>query len=362
MINYTLKSQSELSSFNVFFRGAASAETPQLRGVSHLLEHLICNRLEDLKKEMHRYSLDFNGGTSDEYVRFHIAGLDEYVLQFKDRLLEQLTTRYVFTEEELENERKIVLQEIAQINTDTRRASAQLLKQTLFDHYGPAGDPEVIEKVTLQEVQDFYEKLYAEPCATYLVSRSVEPGQDGQETPAVLPICSTLIGHPSVAIPELPDPKSFFAVGPVIPSEEQPLSQMIAYMLCGELDKPLYHRLRKELCLCYSVGISQFEIDGHYVNIIRSHMDRDKFALAQTEICKIMEEGAFLTRENYEDTMFFFRIMERLNEAQRFGMVYDLLFCCLGRPGEVSKITYERLVEHYNRYFRPYATLFRHNA
>ena len=85
MIIHNLKSDSDLSGFYIIYKGSALAESPSERGLSHLIEHLICKNNQKLEKIYYKYAINYNAITSDNYIVYYINGLDEYLSKLKNQ-------------------------------------------------------------------------------------------------------------------------------------------------------------------------------------------------------------------------------------------------------------------------------------
>lgn len=133
---------------------------------------------------------------------------------------------------------------------------------------------------------------------------------------------------------------------------------MICDMLSGGLEKPLMKRLRKELQLCYQLDISQMEMNGEYCNILFLHAPQERFDEITRETAVILEKGEFLTREMFDETLRMGRIQQRMSEANRCGNVVPWIRHSIYSPGVMDTLTYEGLVEHYDKYFRPFLQTF----
>jgi predicted Zn-dependent peptidase len=100
-----LTSETKLSGFYIVYKGSTNLEKPGWRGLSHLMEHLVCKSVDHLQEDFDRDGLIFNAYTSRNEIVFYLTGLDSRVNKWKETLI-NLLLNFQITNEEFENERK----------------------------------------------------------------------------------------------------------------------------------------------------------------------------------------------------------------------------------------------------------------
>ena len=133
-----VKSSTGLSGFYIIFEGSTMNEKNGHKGLSHLLEHLVCKSFEHLQNVFQQKNIKWNAYTSSTEVVFFMRGLDRHINFHKKEFLD-LILSYEPTQEQLDNEKKIVLEEYLcntfHIRLDGRRHNI-LPHDVRHDHIG----------------------------------------------------------------------------------------------------------------------------------------------------------------------------------------------------------------------------------
>lgn len=130
-----------ISMSGLVYQKGGSYETAeqQNRGISHLMEHLMCKTFDDLRPAMRRNGINYNAFTSDNRVVFYWEGLDpelgQFIPELHARILDR-DKRKLWTKEAFEMEKLTVLEEYADaFNEQTSGFFRNLLRR----HYGLCG-------------------------------------------------------------------------------------------------------------------------------------------------------------------------------------------------------------------------------
>lgn len=142
-------------------------ETGSLIGTTHFIEHLLFKGSSRYSAERIAQVFDTLGGelnaaTSKEYVVVYGRFVDEQLSTAMDVLVDMLLTP---TFADLDNEREVVLEEIAMYEDSPQDLIHDLVTETVFgDHalgHPVLGSRETIGAVTEQEVRDFHRRHFA---------------------------------------------------------------------------------------------------------------------------------------------------------------------------------------------------------
>lgn len=144
-------------------------ETQEQNGISHFIEHMVFKGTENRSAEEIARSVDSIGGnldafTAKELVSFNTKVLDEHV-PFAFGVLSDLVLRPLFLAEDIEKEKRVVLEEL-KMETD----SPEYLVHELFcgkfwkDH--PLGKPILGTRKTIRGfnrpmIEDYFRRVYA---------------------------------------------------------------------------------------------------------------------------------------------------------------------------------------------------------
>jgi len=154
----------------VAFRGGASAQSPETAGLFHLYEHMLfAGNAKYRTKEAFSAALNsmgttaWNGATGAEFINYHITvpsdrlseGVEFWAQAVRDPLFDPVV---------LENEKRVVLNEIRGYHNDPARIANNALESRMFADYpwrknvdGPERNIESANVATLRMIQsEFY--------------------------------------------------------------------------------------------------------------------------------------------------------------------------------------------------------------
>ena len=154
-------------------------EEEDTSGLVHILEHYILFRGtqmrtgEEIGRDIRAHGAYFNAHTGRDIATFELSlpsEFTDFALNNQKEILFQLK----LTQEELEKEKQIILEELSQIKDDAFRYATALAYQNLFkDHpYEKPlyGKEEIIRAATVEEIQRFHHKYFVPAnCALAIV-------------------------------------------------------------------------------------------------------------------------------------------------------------------------------------------------
>ncbi len=152
----------------VAVRAGSAWETPDTRGVTHLLEHLLFDGSERFTREEISGWVDDNGAFLNAFTRKEVT---VYFLLVRADLLEeaieilsQMLLHPVFSPAELEKERKVVLEEMSQGLDDPREKASRAADRFLYRGSSLTepviGYPSTIESVSRDRIIEYYRSRY----------------------------------------------------------------------------------------------------------------------------------------------------------------------------------------------------------
>jgi zinc protease len=157
-----------LIAINIFVKGGSRTETPELSGLSHYYEHLIFRGGTDKQAELETRKAfqslgQFFGYTSEDVTCFYMVAprenLDEALWRYADAVMDLKVTQ-----EKIETERQVVLEEYNMDEDRPDDAVWQLLEKNAFlvHPYGQTviGSREVIKTANLDRFKTFYQERY----------------------------------------------------------------------------------------------------------------------------------------------------------------------------------------------------------
>lgn len=145
-------------------------ESDETSGLVHILEHYILFRGTELRsgdeisQDIRRHGAYFNAHTGRDLAVFELSLPSEYA-DFALRNQREILFNIKFTQEELDKEKKVILEELSQIQDDPRKYATSLVYQNLFKNHPYKkpiyGKQEIIEATTVEQIEKFHKKYFA---------------------------------------------------------------------------------------------------------------------------------------------------------------------------------------------------------
>ena len=165
IVNYELPKVNGLGTFAIVYNGGSSIETEGNYGISHLVEHCMCDKIHDFEKQIKVLGLSWNAATTGNEVYFYLVGIVDNIR----KIMNEFTSLIVdldISEEAFEREKKIVLTEYNTYASDQDEAMYMNFLRKKYNIFTPGGRRKDIEKITYEEFKKFKEKWYSAP--TYI--------------------------------------------------------------------------------------------------------------------------------------------------------------------------------------------------
>ena len=154
-------------------------ETRETNGLVHLLEHLLLlggtdtYPAKELMEKIRGNGLYFNAHTGHDIMTLDISAPSEHTDKAL-AILKEKVFNLKLAAEEVEKEKKVILEELSQIEDDPEKLGMKLLLQALFSGHPyekpVSGDKTIIEAATASQLEAFYKKYFVPSnCAIALV-------------------------------------------------------------------------------------------------------------------------------------------------------------------------------------------------
>ncbi len=157
-------------------------EVPALAGVTHFLEHLLFKGTKrrtalDISAELDAVGGELNAFTSKEYTCYHARVLSDDVPLAVDVVCDMVTSSQL-PPTEVENERGVILEEIAMRDDDPDDLVHETFTAALYGD-SPLGRPisgtvESIEALTRERIRGYYRRRYTADRLVFAAAGSVE--------------------------------------------------------------------------------------------------------------------------------------------------------------------------------------------
>lgn len=152
----------------VFVRSGSAHETRLVNGISHVVEHMLFKGTASrdarrINLDAERLGAEVNAHTDRDHTAFYMRGLPEHVGEFT-RMLAELVLTPAFPADELERERQVLLQELAEDDDDPVASAYKLFDAACYGTH-PAALPVIgtrarVERLTRADLADYVARQY----------------------------------------------------------------------------------------------------------------------------------------------------------------------------------------------------------
>jgi predicted Zn-dependent peptidase len=155
-------------SIGFWVKAGTRHEAPREAGLSHFLEHMLFKGTEsrsalDIARAVDQVGGEFNAFTAREHTCFHILLLDRDIGLGLD-ILSDVILNSDFDAEELERERKVILQEISMVEESPEELVHDLFFELAYGKHGLGksilGSEASVKRTTRAELLRFFRKHY----------------------------------------------------------------------------------------------------------------------------------------------------------------------------------------------------------
>ncbi len=313
----------------VFVQVGSRDEAAGLNGASHFLEHLLfkgtpTRSAMDISSALDEVGGEFNAYTAREYTCYHARVLDEDLPKALDVLGDMLTSS-LLSDEDVEAERDVILDEIAMHDDDPDDVVHNLFAATAWAGTPLArpiaGTAESIKALTRTQIRSYYKRRYRPEVTTLAVAGNVDHADVVRRARRAFSRNGFLDGSRPPAGPRLsarPRPLRFGEVSASRPFEQvnvvlgmQGLTRsdprryvlnILQTALGGSSSSRLFQEVRERRGLAYSVysfglGYSDAGMVGVAAGSLPSKAE-ELLRVVREELLRVAESG--LTEEEVE--------------------------------------------------------------
>lgn len=356
-----VKSQTKLSSFTVVFHGSTMNENNGELGLSHLCEHLISKSIDDLLDDFSKYAINWNAYTSESDVVFNINGLEEYVNEYKFKFLNALINKYKLTEDILEKEKKIVLEEYLDGFNSQIRGHLHNFYRKKLNYFLPIGEKSDISSFSLKQVEDFLEKHFANPSKIINVVNDENSFIEENDVKNIQ-FNNTYFnknyryGNYDNKLElnnKFEDKESIFLFSPII-YNKIPELEIIKRMLGYNLNSPLMEELREKHGLAYFV-VPDLDIlnDNQAIFFIATQTTKGNYQKIYDILSEIFSNPEkYMTKERFDLIKNLMEITIEKREIENYlNTEKYILPDKFSLEKNIHNINYEKIMKTYNEIF-----------
>lgn len=302
-------------SIGVWVGVGARDEPDHLCGVSHFLEHLLFKgtadrTAQDISRTVDRVGGDINAFTSKEYTAYYTR-LPGRHLDDGIALLGDVLTRPALRPDEVDNERQVILEELAMDDDSPDDVVHRVFARQVFGTHplgrDTAGERETVESISADDVRRFHAEHYRAGNTVVAIAGAVEPERAVDvvaEAFAALPVgdgrvargAPGLTGGDAVIVDDT-EQVHLVTGGRSLPRSDadREALDVVNHVLGGGLSSRLFDEIRERRGLAYSVfsGASAYADTGMwsvYAGTLPEHA-RVVRELVEHELHRLVEHG-----------------------------------------------------------------------
>jgi predicted Zn-dependent peptidase len=238
----------------VEYARGGSFETPGTRGISHLMEHLMCKTFDTRREYLKSLGVDYNAYTDNNQVVFWWSGLDTSIREVSQEMFECLTKqKTLWTEEAFNNEKKTVLQEYGDTFNDQYEGFFENLMRKHYGYCDPIGYREDIEKFSYADSLEYAATHFLCPRLLCEVGESFVGNVETSAYQMVPQFRLQYMENSGLELETVPrEDKTFVGLmGKPIPVDKAAKIDFIISCITGGLESPLYLEIREKRGLSY---------------------------------------------------------------------------------------------------------------
>jgi len=173
----------DLVAIDVWVKAGIFNETPENNGVSHFIEHVLFKRtarrgLGEADRAIESVGATLGAATSRDWAHFHTVVARRFLSTAMD-VLADVITHPAFDSDDIERERRVILDEIARRDSDYIQVALNTLYAAAYTKhpYGmlEEGTAENVKKLTRQDILDYYSTYYVPNNMTVVVVGDIDP-------------------------------------------------------------------------------------------------------------------------------------------------------------------------------------------
>ena len=314
-----------VASVQLWVKAGSVDETPENNGISHFLEHIIFKGTEnysvsEISRAVESRGGIINAGTSKEFTCYYIdipsSGFTDAIKIIAD----VANQKAIFPEDEIERERTVIIEEIKRSEDSPENVLYETFNKQLFTvtpyKWRVIGSTEVVSKLSRQDLISYYKKFYVPNNMVLVIVGDINYKETkklveklfSEAKKSDVPERKSLIepvSEPSFERVKKPVNYSYLLMGflgPEVQQEEYQITADVLSIILGVgRSSRLYHKLREEQQLVYSIGSGFYTQKGTGVFFISALCSPENVETVKDEVSREIEK--IITEEIPEEEL-----------------------------------------------------------
>lgn len=310
--------KSPVVSIQMWVKTGSADEAAKERGISHFIEHLVFKGTEkfevgEIAKIVEASGGELNAYTSFDQTVFYVTISKEFLETGLD-VISQMMGFPQFDEEEIDNEREVVIEEIKRGMDNPHRQASQLLFSTMYKKhpykFPVIGYEKIIQNVKKSTLVDYYHRRYVPENMTLIIAGDVKSSEikgqvkdyfgsfEDYQLDKVKRVKDEKQLRPRIKVEESAFKENISYIAwptPKVTHKDTPALDVLSVVLGHGASSRLIKALRVESSLVNYVGASSYspQDDGFFTISFSANEENLKEAYdgVQEQIFKMLEEG-----------------------------------------------------------------------
>jgi predicted Zn-dependent peptidase len=272
-------------SIGVWLTRGSRDETSELGGIAHFVEHMLfkgtaTRSAEDIAQEIDSIGGQLDAFTAKEYASYYIKVLDEHLSTAID-LLSDIVMNPRFDAEDLEKEKKVILEEIKMVEDTPDDLVHEIFTQHFWEGHSLGrpilGAKETVESFTPEILRDYFRNVYVAPNLIVSAAGNVDHARVRELVEAAFAALPTTRASyddtvprvvPQVLVRAKELEQSHVCLGTTSYQQNHPdryVSYIMNTVLGGSMSSRLFQNVREKRGLAYAVfsGLSAYRDAGN---------------------------------------------------------------------------------------------------
>lgn len=331
------------------------------RGISHVIEHMIGKAVDALLPQIHEYGISSDFCTNFEFVKASFTGTADAMEKMVPAIMRQIVffDAERFTEDDFENERRAVINEVLQHSSDAFHEILHRCQREAFGIYGPEGTLDNVRAYTFEKFKEDYNRLVPHPSRiVYVGPRKIQfPKIAFSDRVQFKPITPRISNDYVPRIPESSDKNEcniivFTGMEPVVGDRDYAAMTLAAHMLAGNDESVLYDRLRMKDGLVYGCYGEMLTLRCAGILFFYTTATSQNTGKVISGMAEVLEDPErFLTEELFAHTKKYYENSLKATQILRFCNSQDLVrHGMITEMHDILDIGYPELVATVKKY------------
>jgi predicted Zn-dependent peptidase len=301
----------ETASLGVYVKVGARNETASNNGISHLLEHMAfkgtaSRTAKEIAEEIEQVGGDLNAATSLETTAYYARVLKADV-PLALELVGDILLNPKYSEEDLEREREVILQEIAGTRDSPDDTAFDLLNATAYPDQAVGrpilGSEETVKSFAASDVRAFLQHHYRPAQMIVSAAGAVDHGAIVKQVEKVFaglptgesdaPARASYTGGPAISDKTFEQAHLLLGFESIsYRTPEYYNAQVFTGLMGGGMSSRLFQEVRETHGLCYSIYATNWSLDDTGMFAIHAATGKDMLAKLITLVRAELEKAA----------------------------------------------------------------------